>query len=122
MASSSDAAPDALDGIGRRLALLTLAALAVRLAFVALEPAPHPVGDERTWTDWALTLCSPRVHYSPLRIHLIFYPPVYPYFLAVLYGLTGTFETARWTQATIGALLVPAVGLAGARALSALAR
>ena len=118
MASSSDAAPDALDGIGRRLALLTLAALAVRLAFVVLEPATHPVGDERTWTDWALNLCSPRVHYSPLRIHLIFYPPVYPYFLAVLYGLTGTFETARWTQATIGALLVPAVGLAGARALS----
>ena len=65
MASSSDTAPDALEGIGRRLALLTLAALVVRLAFVALEPATHPVGDERTWTDWALNLCSPRVQYSP---------------------------------------------------------
>ena len=118
MVSSSDAAPDALDGIGRRLALLTLVALVVRLAFVLLEPATHPVGDERTWTDWALNLCSPRVHYSPLRIHLIFYPPVYPYFLAMLYGLSGTFETARWTQAAIGALLVPAVGLVGARAFS----
>ena len=118
MASSSDTAPDALDGIGRRLALLTLAALVVRLAFVALEPATHPVGDERTWTDWALNLSSPRVQYSPLRIHLIFYPPVYPYFLALLYGPTGTFETARWAQAAIGALLVPAVGLAGARAFS----
>jgi dolichyl-phosphate-mannose-protein mannosyltransferase len=118
MLSSSAAAPDGLDGIGRRLALLTLAALVVRLAFVLLEPATHPVGDERTWTDWALTLCSPRVHFSPLRIHLIFYPPVYPYFLAGLYGLTGTFETARWTQAALGALLVPAVALAGARAFS----
>jgi len=118
MVSSSAAVPDGLDGIGRRLALLTLAALVVRLAFVLLEPATHPVGDERTWTDWALNLCSARVHFSPLRIHLIFYPPVYPYFLAVLYGLTGTFETARWTQAALGALLVPAVGLAGARAFS----
>ena len=104
--------------IGRRLAAVTLAALVVRLAFVLLEPATHPVGDERTWTDWALNLCSARVQFSPLRIHLIFYPPVYPYFLAVLYRLSGTFETARWTQAAVGALLVPAVGLAGARAFS----
>jgi hypothetical protein len=118
MVSSSDPSPDDLDRIGRRLALLTLAALIVRLAFVVLEPATHPVGDERTWTDWAVNLCSPRVHFSPLRIHLIFYPPVYPYFLAVLYGLSGTFETARWTQAALGALIVPAVGLAGARAFS----
>jgi 4-amino-4-deoxy-L-arabinose transferase-like glycosyltransferase len=118
MVSSSDAAEGGQDGIGRRLALLTLAALVVRLAFVRLEPATPLVGDERTWTDWALNLCSPRVHYSPLRIHLIFYPPVYPYFLAVLYGLTGTLETARWAQAALGALLVPAVGLAGARAFS----
>jgi 4-amino-4-deoxy-L-arabinose transferase-like glycosyltransferase len=119
MASSRDADPDGLDGIGRRLALLTLAALVVRLAFVLLEPATHPVGDERTWTDWALNLCSPRVHYSPLRIHLIFYPPVYPYFLALFYGVAGTFEAARWAQAALGALLVPAVGQAGARAFSA---
>ena len=118
MVSSHDAPPDDLDRIGRRLAAVTLAALVVRLAFVVLEPATHPVGDERTWTDWALNLCSARVHFSPLRTHLIFYPPVYPYFLAALYRLSGTFETARWTQALIGALLVPAVGLAGARAFS----
>jgi dolichyl-phosphate-mannose-protein mannosyltransferase len=118
MVSSTDAPPVELGRIGGRLALLTLAALIVRLALVVLEPATHPVGDERTWADWALLLCSPRVHFSPVRIHLIFYPPVYPYFLAVLYGLSGTFETARWTQAAIGALLVPAVGRAGARAFS----
>jgi 4-amino-4-deoxy-L-arabinose transferase-like glycosyltransferase len=118
MVSSLDGPPGDPDPIGRRLAAVTLAALVVRLAFVVLEPATHPVGDERTWTDWALNLCSARVQFSPLRIHLIFYPPVYPYFLAVLYRLSGTFETARWTQALIGALLVPAVGLAGARAFS----
>jgi hypothetical protein len=119
MVSSLDGSAGDPDPIGRRLAAVTLVALVVRLAFVVLEPATHPVGDERTWTDWALNLCSARVHFSPLRIHLIFYPPVYPYFLAVLYRLSGTFETVRWTQAVIGALLVPAVGLAGARACSA---
>jgi len=119
MVSSLDGPAGDPDPIGRRLAAVTLVAVVVRLAFVVLEPATHPVGDERTWTDWALNLCSARVHFSPLRIHLIFYPPVYPYFLAVLYRLSDTFETVRWTQALIGALLVPAVGLAGARAFSA---
>jgi 4-amino-4-deoxy-L-arabinose transferase-like glycosyltransferase len=118
MVSPLDGPPGDHDPIGRRLAAMTLAALVVRLAFAVLEPATHPVGDERTWTDWALNLCSARVHFSPLRIHLIFYPPVYPYFLAVLYRLSGTFETARFAQALIGTLLVPAVGLAGARAFS----
>src|ERR1051325_561343 len=116
MVSSLDGPAGDPDPVGRRLAAVTLVAVVVRLAFVVLEPATHPVGDERTWTDWALNLCSARVHFSPLRIHLIFYPPVYPYFLAVLYRLSDTFETVRWTQALIGALLVPAVGLAGARA------
>src|SRR4051794_30654498 len=103
----------------RRLAVLTVAALAVRAAFLLCEPATHAVGDERTWTDWALNLSSARVGFSPLRIHLIFYPPVYPYFLAVLYKMTGTFQGAKWVQAVVGALVVPAVGLAGARAFSA---
>jgi hypothetical protein len=104
--------------MARHLGALTVAALLVRLAFLILEPATHPVGDERTWTDWAINLASPRVSFSPFRIHLIFYPPVYPYFLAALYGATGSFEAARWVQAAVGALLVPAVGLAGARAFS----
>jgi dolichyl-phosphate-mannose-protein mannosyltransferase len=118
MASSGEVIPGDGDRMARRLAALTMAALLVRLAFLVLEPATPPVGDEHTWTDWARELVSPRVHYSPFRIHLIFYPPVYPYFLAALYGATGTFEAARWAQALIGAMLVAAVGLAGSRAFS----
>jgi 4-amino-4-deoxy-L-arabinose transferase-like glycosyltransferase len=118
VASFQEADPGDADRLARRLGALTVAALVVRLAFLIVEPATHPVGDERTWTDWAVNLASPRVAYSPLRIHLIFYPPVYPYFLAALYGAAGTFEAVRWAQAAVGALLVPALGLAGARAFS----
>jgi hypothetical protein len=118
MVSSGEAVPSDGDRMARRLVALTIAALLVRAAFLVLEPSTHPVGDERTWTDWAKNLASPRVQYSPLRIHLIFYPPVYPYFLAALYGATGAFEAARWAQAAVSCLLVPAVGLAGARAFS----
>ena len=118
MVSSDEAGPGGGDRLARRLGALTVAALLVRAAFLILEPATHPVGDERTWTDWAVNLASARVSYSPFRIHLIFYPPVYPYFLAALYGGTGGFEAARWVQAAVGALLVPAVGKAGARAFS----
>jgi hypothetical protein len=117
MASSVEAAPGGRDWT-RRLAALTLAALVLRVAFLLLEPATRPAGDERTWTDWARILTSPRVQFSPFRVHLIFYPPVYPYFLAGLYALGGSFEAARWVQAVVGSLLVPAVGLAGARAFS----
>lgn len=110
--------PSEDDRTARRLAVLTLAAIVVRVAFLLSEPATHPVGDERTWTDWALNLSSARVRFAPLRIHLIFYPPVYPYFLAVLYKMTGGFQAARWAQAVIGALLVPAISVTGARAFS----
>ncbi len=100
------------------LALLALLGLAVRVAFLLLEPSTHPVGDERTWTDWALNLASPRVRFSPLRTHMIFYPPVYSYFLGALYSLTGGFEAAKWAQAGLSALLVPAVGRVAARGFS----
>jgi Dolichyl-phosphate-mannose-protein mannosyltransferase len=115
---AAEPAPRDVDRTRRRLAVLTLAALALRVAFLLLEPATRLVGDELTWTDWALNLSSPRVHFSPLRIRLIFYPPMYPYFLAALHAATGSFEAARWVQAALGALLVPAVGCAGARAFS----
>ena len=72
MASASEPAPRDADRTRRHLAVLTLAALAVRAAFLLLEPASRLVGDELTWTDWALNLSSPRVHVSPLRISRIF--------------------------------------------------
>ena len=118
MARSLDARPGGGHGTGRGLAALTLAALALRVAFLVLEPATHFVGDEKTWTDGALIVASPRVGFSPVGNHLIFYPPVYSYFLAALYALTGSFEAARWAQVAVSVLLVPAVGRAGMRAFS----
>jgi hypothetical protein len=103
---------------GRGLLILTAAGLLVRIAFLLLEPATRPVADERTWTNWAVeNLVTPKVRFSPLRTHMIFHPPVYPYFIAVLYELTGTLAAVKWAQAVVGSLLIPAVGRAGGRAL-----
>jgi len=113
------ARPDAALPTARALALLTLLGLLVRAAFLLLEPATHPVADERTWTNWAVeSLATPRVSFSPLRTHMIFYPPLYPYFIAAAYGLFHTLQAAKWAQVVASALLVPAVGLAGARAFA----
>lgn len=107
-----------LPPLGRRLALLTLLGLAVRIAFLLLEPGTPPVADERTWAEWGRTLASERVGFSPLRNQMIFFPPAYPYFLAVSYGLTGGLLFAQCVQVLLGALLIPAVGRVGARAFS----
>jgi 4-amino-4-deoxy-L-arabinose transferase-like glycosyltransferase len=108
-AQGPDAGPTA-----RQLLLLTAAGLLARAAFVLLEPATHPVADERTWTNWAVeSLVTPKVSFSPLRTHMIFYPPLYPYFIAVGYAVFHTLEAAKWAQVVAGALLVPAVGRIG---------
>jgi hypothetical protein len=111
-AADPDAGP-----LARQLLLLTVAGLLARAAFVLLEPATHPVADERTWTNWAVeSLVTPRVSFSPLRTHMIFYPPLYPYFIAVPFALFHTLQAVKWAQVAVGALLVPAVGRVGARA------
>ncbi|MFI5006557.1 MAG: glycosyltransferase family 39 protein [Solirubrobacterales bacterium] len=98
----------------RRLLWLTAAALAVRLSFIALEPATDPVADETMWTTWgASVLPSPEVHFSPLLFRLIFHPPLYPYFIGVLYGLFGTLTAVKVAQAVLSSLLVPALGRIG---------
>ncbi len=100
----------------RPLLLLLIAGLVVRVAFLLLEPPVGPIGDERTWTNWAvLGLLSPRVHLSPFRTHMVFYPPLYAYFIALTYAPFGTLAAVKWVQAFVGALLVPAVGLLGVR-------
>jgi hypothetical protein len=102
------------------LLALTLAGLLVRVAFLLLEPATQPVADERTWTNWAVeALVTPRVHFSPFRTHMIFYPPLYPYFIAVPFALFGTLTAVKWTQVFVGSLLVPALGRVGERAFGA---
>ena len=111
--------------IGRGLTLLTLVALALRVAFVLLEPANRLAGDEFTWTGWAWGdvegLTSARVAFSPFRSEMIFYPPLYAYFLAASRVLLGSVTAVKLLQALLSALLVPAIGrigtlLAGRRA------
>jgi hypothetical protein len=51
-------------------------------------------------------------------VRLIFYPPLYPYFIAVLHRLFGSLDAVLAVQAVVGALLVPAVGRAGRTAFS----
>mgnify|MGYP001263648161 CR=1 FL=1 len=95
----------------RTLLLLTLAGLAVRVALLVLEPSTSPVADERTWTDWARIVAE---RPSPFRHRMIFHPPLYPYFLAGPYALTGSFLPALALQVLVASLLVPAVGRVGA--------
>ena len=98
---------------GRLLLILTAAGLAARVAFLLAEPATSPVADERTWIDWAHNLASAKVGFSPFRTKLVFYPPLYHYFIAVVETALGGLAEVRWAQVLIGTLLVPAVGRVG---------
>ena len=98
----------------RALLLITVAAIVVRGAFFLLEPATSPVADERTWTDWARIVAE---RPSPFRHKMIFHPPLYPYFLAGPYALTGSFDAAQALQVIVASLLVPAVGRVGAQTI-----
>jgi 4-amino-4-deoxy-L-arabinose transferase-like glycosyltransferase len=101
----------------RGLLALTLAGLAVRLLWVALEPATSPVADETMWVSWGpQTLPSSDVGFSPRRLLFVFHPPLYLYFVGVPFALFGTLEAVKYAQCLAGALLVPALGLAGRRA------
>jgi len=79
-----------------RLLLLTLLGLAVRLLWVALEPATSPVADETMWLTWGTeVLPSPDVAFSPLRLRFVFHPPAYIYFLGVAFALTGSLVSVQ---------------------------
>ena len=101
----------------RGLVALTLAGLVVRLLFLVLEPATSPVADERMWTAWGTEILpSEKIGFSPLRLRFIFHPPVYPYFVGVLFALFGTLTAVKIAQCVLGALLVPATGRIGQHA------
>jgi len=101
----------------RALWLIFLGGFALRAAFLLFEPPTFPVGDERTYLTWGATyLPSGRVGFSPFRMHLVFHPPLYPYFIAGLQSLPGGLAVVQWVQVALSALLVPAVGRVGARA------
>jgi len=97
--------------------VVTAGALLVRVLYLLLEPRCDLTGDENSWIALGVhELGRPHRGLSPLRIPLIFYPPVYPYFIAILHRAFGTLAAVKWTQAVLGALIVPAVGRAGALA------
>ena len=103
--------------VDRAIVGLTAAAFAVRALYLVLEPRCELAGDESSWVALGVhELGRPRRGLSPLRVPLIFYPPLYPYFIAVLHRAFGTLAAVQWVQAAVGALLVPAVGRAGALA------
>lgn len=98
-----------------RFLAATALGLGLRLLFVALEPSARLVGDEVTWTAWGQEIASPEVRFSPAASRILFYPPVYPYFIALLLSGFGSLLAVKLAQAVVGALLVPAVGRLGAR-------
>jgi hypothetical protein len=102
------------DSFARILLLLTLVGLAARVLFLLLEPKCDPTGDEPAWLAIGLReLGRPNRGLNPFRVRLIFWPPLYPYLIAVLNRIFHSVTSVLWTQVVLGALLVPAVGRAG---------
>jgi hypothetical protein len=100
----------------RGLLALSLTGLAVRLLFALLEPDTYPVADETMWLKWATEILpSPEVSFSPRRLSLIFHPPLYVYFIGSVFALFGSLGAVKVAQCVVGSLLVPALGLLGAR-------
>lgn len=98
----------------RKLLLLALAGLLVRAAFLLLEPATPLIGDEQVWTNWAVKeLVTGKVRFSPFRSGMIFYPPLYSYFIALFHEPFDSLATVKWAQLVVASLLVPAVGRIG---------
>jgi hypothetical protein len=103
----------------RSLVAITLFGLLVRAAFLALEPQVDRRGDEPSWLDMAEHgLAKARPPLSPWSPRILFYPPLYPYFLATGYRFSGGHDAALWAQVVVSALLITAVGLLGMRAFS----
>jgi hypothetical protein len=50
---------------------------------------------------------------------MIFYPPLYPYFIAAVHELTGSLTAVKLAQAVLGALLAAAIACVGAHVFGA---
>jgi 4-amino-4-deoxy-L-arabinose transferase-like glycosyltransferase len=112
----AQAAPPSEVPSGRTLLALFAVALVLRGAYLLLEPSCSLTGDEPSWIEIGRRIGRPAVAFSPLRSDLVFYPPVYPYFVGALFRAFGTMRAVLWAQAVLGALLVPVVGRVGALA------
>jgi hypothetical protein len=112
----AQAAPSSEVPPGRALVALFAAALTLRVAYLLLEPRCALTGDEPSWIEIGRRIGRPSVAFSPLRSDLIFYPPVYPYFVGALFRAFSTMRAVLWAQVLLGALLVPVVGSVGALA------
>jgi hypothetical protein len=105
--------------VRKGLLIATLAGLLVRAAFLLLEPPVERMGDEPSWIAHGVHGLVELNHpLSPFSPRILFYPPLYPYFIAVPYRLSGRLTSVLWLQVLVGALLFPAVGLLGARCFS----
>jgi Dolichyl-phosphate-mannose-protein mannosyltransferase len=100
----------------RALLFLTGAAFLARAAYLLLEPRCELVGDEPSWIAFSTKVLKHPQYLWPLGNRLVFYPPVYDYFIAVLRLVFGSLAAVQWAQVVLGALLVPAVGRSGLRA------
>jgi hypothetical protein len=99
----------------RGLLALSLAGLSLRLLFLVLEPATAPVADETVWIRWGTELVR-EAGFSPFAHRLIFHPPLYPHLIGALDAVFGSLAAIKLAQCLLGAALVPALGLLGARA------
>jgi 4-amino-4-deoxy-L-arabinose transferase-like glycosyltransferase len=98
----------------RRLFLATAVAALVRLLLVWLEPNVDLAGDEPSWIGLARGgFVKPWKPFAPANRGILFYPPLYPLFLAGATWLTGSLAGAKAVQAVVGSLLVPVVGRLG---------
>jgi hypothetical protein len=96
------------------LLALTAAAFVVRAGLLILGPSCPPTGDEPSWIVLGTRAVGrPSRGFSPLTNQFVFYPPLYPYFTAVLYRAFHTLVAVKWVQAVLGAMVVPAVGRVG---------
>lgn len=93
--------------LGRSVLALWALGLALRLAFIGLEPATAPIADETMWM-MALTRI-PAADFSPFANYPIFHPPLYPYFLAAVHQIFGGLVAIKAFQALIGSLLIPVI-------------
>jgi tetratricopeptide (TPR) repeat protein len=98
------------------LAGVTIAALAVRLAYLwQLHGSPLLsilMGDSRQYDEWAMRIAGGQW----LGTDVFYQAPLYPYFLAVVYGIAGHDPgLVRIVQAFLGAVSCALLGIAGRR-------